>query len=70
LATEGFDKYFFAHKRLQAVTGLYPGADGRCALLRRAWEVLIIAGTESLRFTRFSVKHGVVALHHGPVKGP
>jgi hypothetical protein len=27
LATEGFDKYFFAHKKLQAVTGLYPGAE-------------------------------------------
>ncbi|NDD24836.1 MAG: hypothetical protein EB098_12230 [Betaproteobacteria bacterium] len=32
MATEGFDEYFFAHKRLQAVTGLYPGAeDGSAA---------------------------------------
>jgi hypothetical protein len=45
LATKGFDEYFFAHKRLQAVTGLYPGADGRCAPLRRTNEVLIIAGS-------------------------
>jgi hypothetical protein len=45
LAPEGFDKYFFAHKRLQAVTGLYPGADGRCGPWRRAEELQIIAGT-------------------------
>jgi hypothetical protein len=45
LATEGFDKYFFAHKKLQAVTGLYPGADGRCAPWWRAEDWLIIAGT-------------------------
>jgi hypothetical protein len=45
LATEGFDKYFFAHKKLQAVTGLYPGVDGRCAPWWRAEEWLIIAGT-------------------------
>jgi hypothetical protein len=46
LTTEGFDKYFFAHKRLQAVTGLYPGADGRSGPWRPAKELLIIAGTE------------------------
>jgi hypothetical protein len=45
LAPEGFDKYFFAHKRLQAVTGLYPGADGRSTPWRRAQERQIIAGT-------------------------
>jgi hypothetical protein len=45
LAPEGFDKYFFAHKKLQAVTGLYPGADGRCAPWWRAEDWLIIAGT-------------------------
>jgi hypothetical protein len=70
LAPEGFDKYFFAHKKLQAVTGLYPGADGRSAPWRRALEVQIIAGTASLSFARFSIKHGVMALHHGSVKGP
>jgi hypothetical protein len=32
LATEGFDKYFFAHKRLQAMTGLYPGAEDGSAV--------------------------------------
>jgi hypothetical protein len=39
LATEGFDKYFFAHKRLQAVTGLYPGAEdgsATCAVQLKA----------------------------------
>jgi hypothetical protein len=55
LATEGFDEYFFAHKKLQAVTGLYPGADGRCALLRRAIEGWIIAGSaKALKFQSLS----------------
>jgi len=49
LATEGFDKYFFAHKKLQAVTGLYPGAGGRCSPLQRAVQPPIIAGTEGSR---------------------
>jgi hypothetical protein len=55
LATEGFDEYFFAHKRLQAVTGLYPGADGRCAPSQRAIESAIIAGSvKSMKTQDFS----------------